>query len=155
MASISLEKKLFLTLVLLLGIWVSQSLSRSMYEATMNKKHEMWMLRTELSKLKLVDCDISGEDQGCNGGLMDDAFEFIIQDKGLTTETNYPCQGSDGTCSKNKAASHAAKITGHEDVPANNEPALLNAVTKQSAVLALSQGRPPMAQEKRAQKGPY
>ncbi|KAK0596780.1 hypothetical protein LWI29_018984 [Acer saccharum] len=89
---------------------------------------------------ELVDCDISGEDQGCNGGLMDNAFEFIIENKGLTTESNYPYQGSDGTCSKNKAASHASKITGYEDVPANNEAALLKAVTKQPVSVAIDAG---------------
>ncbi|KAL5772256.1 hypothetical protein ACOSQ2_012180 [Xanthoceras sorbifolium] len=45
MASIFLEKKLLFTVVLVLEIWVSQSWSCSLYEATMNEKHEMWMTR--------------------------------------------------------------------------------------------------------------
>ena len=77
-----------------------------------------------LSEQELVDCDAAGEDQGCNGGLMDDAFTFIIKNNGLTTEANYPYQAVDGTCNTNKEASSAAKITGYEDVPANNEAAL-------------------------------
>ncbi|KAJ4702625.1 putative Cysteine protease [Melia azedarach] len=90
-----------------------------------------------LSEQELVDCDTSGEDQGCEGGLMDDAFEFIIENKGLTTEAKYPYEANDGTCNKRKATPPAAKITGYEDVPANNEAALLNAVANQPVSVAI------------------
>uniref|UniRef100_K7KXU4 Peptidase C1A papain C-terminal domain-containing protein n=1 Tax=Glycine max TaxID=3847 RepID=K7KXU4_SOYBN len=42
------------------------------------------------SEQELVDCDTKGVDQDCQGGLMDDAFKFIIQNHGLNTEANYP-----------------------------------------------------------------
>lgn len=90
-----------------------------------------------LSEQELVDCDTSGEDQGCAGGLMDDAFEFIIQNKGLATESNYPYQGVDGTCNRNKESSSAATITGYEDVPADDEEALQKAVAKQPVSVAI------------------
>ncbi|KAI3719042.1 hypothetical protein L6452_19935 [Arctium lappa] len=90
-----------------------------------------------LSEQELVDCDTSGEDQGCNGGLMDEAFKFIIENKGLTTESNYPYEAIDGTCSTTKESSHAAKITGYEDVPANSESALLKAVAMQPISVAI------------------
>ncbi|KDP23984.1 hypothetical protein JCGZ_25372 [Jatropha curcas] len=93
-----------------------------------------------LSEQELVDCDTKGEDQGCQGGLMDDAFKFIETNQGLTTEANYPYEGSDGTCNSNKEANHAAKITGYEDVPANNEAALLKAVAKQPVSVAIDAG---------------
>ena len=93
-----------------------------------------------LSEQELVDCDTSGEDQGCNGGLMDDAFKFIEQNKGLTTESNYPYQGTDGTCNRNKAGHPAAKINGYEDVPANNEKALQKAVAHQPVAVAIDAG---------------
>ncbi|KAI8537525.1 hypothetical protein RHMOL_Rhmol09G0030800 [Rhododendron molle] len=90
-----------------------------------------------LSEQELVDCDTGGEDQGCNGGLMDSAFQFIIQNQGLTTERNYPYQGTDGTCNESEAANHAAKITGYEDVPANIESALLKAVANEPVSMAI------------------
>ncbi|XP_027911258.1 senescence-specific cysteine protease SAG39-like [Vigna unguiculata] len=90
-----------------------------------------------LSEQELVDCDINGEDQGCGGGLMDDAFKFIIQNHGLNTEANYPYQGVDGKCNANAAGSHAATITGYEDVPANNEKALQKAVANQPVSVAI------------------
>ncbi|KAF5204890.1 Senescence-specific cysteine protease sag39 [Thalictrum thalictroides] len=90
-----------------------------------------------LSEQELVDCDTSGEDQGCEGGLMDDAFEFIQHNKGLATEANYPYSGVDGTCNKKKAASSAAKINGFEDVTANSESALLKAVANQPISVAI------------------
>ncbi|GAU22568.1 hypothetical protein TSUD_93360 [Trifolium subterraneum] len=90
-----------------------------------------------LSEQELVDCDTKGVDQGCEGGLMDDAFKFIIQNHGLNTEAQYPYQGVDGTCSANEASTNAATITGYEDVPANNEQALQKAVANQPISVAI------------------
>ncbi|XP_065855854.1 senescence-specific cysteine protease SAG39-like [Euphorbia lathyris] len=90
-----------------------------------------------LSEQELVDCDTKGVDQGCEGGLMDDGFEFIIGNKGITTETNYPYDAADGTCNTKEEANRAAKITGYEDVPANNEAALMKAVANQPIAVAI------------------
>ncbi|XP_058092329.1 senescence-specific cysteine protease SAG39-like [Magnolia sinica] len=93
-----------------------------------------------LSEQELVDCDTKGVDQGCNGGLMDDAFDFIQHNRGLTTEANYPYEGVDGTCNPKKSSDHAAKINSHEDVPANSENALLKAVANQPISVAIDAG---------------
>ncbi|XVE86301.1 hypothetical protein DITRI_Ditri18aG0024600 [Diplodiscus trichospermus] len=93
-----------------------------------------------LSEQELVDCDTNDEDQGCNGGLMDNAFKFIIKNKGLTTESNYPYKGVDGTYNTNEEADHAAKISGFEDVPANSEDALQKAVANQPVSVAIDVG---------------
>ncbi|KAI3832697.1 hypothetical protein MKW98_002243 [Papaver atlanticum] len=92
---------------------------------------------TSLSEQELVDCDTKGEDQGCEGGLMDDAFEFIQENRGLATEANYPYNRVDGSCNTKKANIHAASINGYEDVPANNEASLLKAVSKQPVSVAI------------------
>ncbi|XP_049383997.1 senescence-specific cysteine protease SAG39-like isoform X2 [Solanum stenotomum] len=89
-----------------------------------------------LSEQELVDCDTSS-DMGCEGGLMDDAFKFIIKNHGLTTESNYPYEGTDGTCKTGKESNDAAKITGYEDVPANSESSLLSAVANQPVSVAI------------------
>ncbi|OWM78622.1 hypothetical protein CDL15_Pgr002793 [Punica granatum] len=62
-----------------------------------------------LSEQELVDCDTKGKEQGCMGGLMEDAFEFIIHNKGLTTESNYTYTGTDGACNAANEASRATK----------------------------------------------
>ncbi|WCJ27186.1 Cysteine proteinases superfamily protein [Euphorbia peplus] len=92
---------------------------------------------TSLSEQQLVDCDIANGNEGCNGGLMDIAFDYIIKNKGLTSEANYPYEQTDGICKKKKELSPAAKITGYKDVPSNNENALLQAVSKQPVSVAI------------------
>ncbi|KAJ9566277.1 hypothetical protein OSB04_002243 [Centaurea solstitialis] len=93
-----------------------------------------------LSEQELMDCDRSGEDQGCEGGYMDDGFKFIVNNKGINTEAAYPYQAADATCNTKKEAVHAAKIAGHEDVPANDELALLKAVAMQPVSVAIDAG---------------
>ncbi|QCE14890.1 vignain [Vigna unguiculata] len=92
-----------------------------------------------LSEQELVDCDTE-ENQGCNGGLMESAFEFIKQKGGITTESNYPYTAQEGTCDKSKVNDLAVSIDGHENVPANDEDALLKAVANQPVSVAIDAG---------------
>ncbi|KAF8007759.1 hypothetical protein BT93_K1682 [Corymbia citriodora subsp. variegata] len=92
-----------------------------------------------LSEQELVDCDVGGQDQGCEGGWMDSAFQFV-EKHGLTTETNYPYVGTDGKCNVKSESNHAVNIKGYEDVPANSEEALLKAVANQPISVAIDAG---------------
>jgi len=49
-----------------------------------------------LSEQNLVDCD--NVDAGCNGGLMENAFAWIIKNGGINTEDDYPYEGRDRSC---------------------------------------------------------
>ncbi|KAF7806001.1 vignain [Senna tora] len=91
-----------------------------------------------LSEQELVDCDTGGQNAGCNGGLMEYAFEFIKQNGGLTTEDNYPYTAEAGECQQQNEM--AVTIDGHGNVPANSEEALRKAVANQPVSVAIDAG---------------
>lgn len=51
-----------------------------------------------LSEQELVDC--STENNGCNGGFMHKAFDYIIDNKGLTSNEDYPYLEKKNICQK-------------------------------------------------------
>ncbi|KAL6841187.1 hypothetical protein ACP4OV_029156 [Aristida adscensionis] len=84
-----------------------------------------------LSEQEIVDCDVNGTEDGCQGGWMDGAFNFTITNGGLTTEANYRYKGKQGKCKADKATESTVTINGYEDVPADDEAALMKAVANQ------------------------
>ena len=86
-----------------------------------------------LSEQNLVDCSQSYGNEGCNGGLMDDAFKYIIANKGIDTEASYPYTAETGTCHFNPA-NVAATLVSYQDVASESEPALTQAVAERGPV---------------------
>uniref|UniRef100_A0A672J642 Cathepsin L.1 n=1 Tax=Salarias fasciatus TaxID=181472 RepID=A0A672J642_SALFA len=80
-----------------------------------------------LSEQQLVDCSGSFGNMGCDGGLMDQAFQYIKVTGGIDTEDTYPYEAEDGKCRYNPA-NVGATCTGYVDVKQGDEDALLEAV---------------------------
>jgi len=88
-----------------------------------------------LSEQQLVDCATAEGNQGCNGGLMDDAFKYIEHD-GLETESDYPYTGRDGKCSADKAKEQV-KVASFVDVKASSGAAFKAALDKGPVSVAI------------------
>merc|ERR1712194_814419 len=91
---------------------------------------------TSLSEQQFVDCD--KVDQGCNGGLMDNAFQFA-EKNAICTEGSYPYKGVDGTCQASSCTVGIPKgdVTGYKDVAKDDMQALMEAVTQQPVSIAI------------------
>jgi hypothetical protein len=89
---------------------------------------------TSVSEQQLVDCAGSAGNQGCNGGLMDDAFNWIISNKGIGSESSYPYTARDGTC---RTVASVSTISGFQDVQQGSEAALLSALQNQPISIAI------------------
>ncbi|KAG5044705.1 hypothetical protein JHK82_014085 [Glycine max] len=91
---------------------------------------------TSLSEQELIDCDRT-YNNGCNGGLMDYAFSFIVENDGLHKEEDYPYIMEEGTCEMAKEETEVVTISGYHDVPQNNEQSLLKALANQPLSVAI------------------
>lgn len=72
----------------------------------------------QLSEQQLVDCD--KVDEGCNGGLMENAFQYLKENGGIELSKDYPYKGYKQKCKFDKSKS-AMKVTGFHFAPSEDE----------------------------------
>ncbi|CAF2745480.1 CTSL [Lepeophtheirus salmonis] len=72
------------------------------------------------SEQQLIDCSTQYGNKGCNGGLMDNAFKYLIDNKGIATEKKYPYLDEEDNCKYNKTMA-VGQISSFNDVKRGSE----------------------------------
>lgn len=96
------------------------------------------------SEQQLVSCDNfqnGGRDHGCNGGLMDNAFNWIDKNGGLCLEADYPYTSGDtksaGTCETGCSVDSRSDVKSFVDVTPKSDSAMMTALNKQPVSIAI------------------
>lgn len=92
------------------------------------------------SEQQLVDCDNlknGGKNHGCNGGLMDSAFEWISGNGGLCTEVDYPYVSVKQSCQKTCNVVEGSQIVDYIDVFPSDDFSMMLALTINPVSIAL------------------
>jgi cathepsin L len=89
----------------------------------------------DLAEQQLVDCAGSEGNQGCSGGLMNQAFDYLIKFGGSEGQKDYPYTARDGQCKADKGKV-AATIASHKELPPN-ENALGDAIANGPVSVAI------------------
>lgn len=85
------------------------------------------------SEQQLVDCSRLYGNQGCDGGLMQFAFRYVMVN-GITYESNYPYKAVDQKC---QSKAHDFKISWYKNVPHKNSAALAHALDSQPLAISI------------------
>jgi len=82
----------------------------------------------KFSEQQLVDCSGGEGNQGCNGGLMDNAFEWYIKNKGAAVQHDYPYTAKDTAACRTVASVALSAVKTYVNIKASDETALATAV---------------------------
>ncbi|XP_024114329.1 cathepsin S, ortholog2, tandem duplicate 1 [Oryzias melastigma] len=81
----------------------------------------------DLSPQNLVDCSSKYGNHGCNGGLMHQAFQYVIDNQGIDSDAGYPYVGLTQNCHY-RSEYRAANCSQYKFLPEGDENALKEAI---------------------------
>ncbi|KAF3434040.1 hypothetical protein FNV43_RR25143 [Rhamnella rubrinervis] len=97
-----------------------------------------------LSEQQLVDCDNECDptekdacDKGCDGGLMTNAYKYLIQSGGLEEESSYPYTGKRGEC-KFEPERVAVRVANFTNIPLDENQIAANLVHRGPLAVGLN-----------------
>jgi len=83
-----------------------------------------------------MDCSTAQGNQGCDGGLMTQAMDYIISNNGIDTEASYPYTAEDGTCTF-QSSNVGATLTSYVNVNQGDENDLMAKVVMAPTSVAI------------------
>jgi len=101
---------------------------------------------TALSEQELMDCSRDYGNLSCNGGWMDDAFQYILENKGICAEDDYPYEAKDNKCRASSCKSVASISSyarvGFDQKNANDDTYLMDAIQHGPVSVAIQASSP-------------
>jgi len=113
------------------------------FSATGSMEGAFFLAHSELyslSEQQLMDCSVKEGDESCNGGLMDYAFQFVIDNKGICLEADYPYLAKDEACKK--GCKNYVTITNYTDVVSGDEASMPAFAAMQPISIAIEADQP-------------
>jgi C1A family cysteine protease len=93
-----------------------------------------------LSEQQIVDCSGSEGNQGCSGGLMNNVFQYVLDNKGICSQVDYPYEGRDNTCRASNCK-NVMSITRYMNLPTKSDSAMVQALYRQVVSVAIEADR--------------
>ena len=98
---------------------------------------------TSFSEQQIVSCCHVNGAAGCNGGIMDSAFQYVKKFGGLATESSYPYKsggGNSGRCNTKGKDVIKDVLSGYTDVKSGSASELAYAIKKNPVSIAVDAG---------------
>ncbi len=87
-----------------------------------------------ISEQQLLDCSSKEGNNGCQGGIMENGYQYVIDNKGICSEEEYPYEAERGQCQQ---CENIVTIDNYTDITPNDEKVLKRAVAQQPVSVAI------------------